>query len=431
MKKLLLLFAALCCMMVAKAANEVARVTQDGIKFTLLDDCTAVISGDGGQNATGAVVLPSTITYEGKDYTLTRIDNGAFRGNDDITSVTIPNTVTMIGYSSFEMCKKLTSITIPNSVSSIGDQAFHLCSSLQSVTIGAFVQSIGDRAFYECSISRMTFYPTKMPSLGYIAIPQHSDLKILCMDTHDYTDAMLSFVGEGGMLVVEIKGFGTDDIPKYYNSVIEAIDLAADRNGLSIEEKSAIEGYKTAISEGNEVAGNELAAHKFIALAGIRQAMPRDGLYEKEQAEVNEKMTSINNAGSLAALYTAQKGAFDCIELHVYKTSALAAIEEAMQGNTSSKFLQYFVKEQVDAIIGASDTGTIDSNWDTAVNKLKEVLDTYNTIKEEGRVAGKADAFGSLGTKQNGPAVKVTDKDDNEIILYAPKKVEYIKVKEN
>ena len=104
MKKLLLLFAALCCMMVAKAANEVARVTQDGIKYTLLDDCTAVISGDGGQNATGVVVLPSTITYEGKDYTLTRIDNGAFRGNDDITSVTIPNTVTLIGYSCFEMC---------------------------------------------------------------------------------------------------------------------------------------------------------------------------------------------------------------------------------------------------------------------------------------------------------------------------------------
>ena len=43
---------------------------------------------------------------------------------------------------------------------------------------------------------------------------------------------------------------------------------------------------------------------------------------------------------------------------------------------------------------------------------------------------GKADALGPLGTKQNGPAIIVTDKDDNEIILYAPKKVEYIKVNE-
>ena len=38
--------------------------------------------------------------------------------------------------------------------------------------------------------------------------------------------------------------------------------------------------------------------------------------------------------------------------------------------------------------------------------------------------------LGSMGTKQNGPALIVTDKDDNEIILYSPKSVEYIKVKE-
>ena len=43
---------------------------------------------------------------------------------------------------------------------------------------------------------------------------------------------------------------------------------------------------------------------------------------------------------------------------------------------------------------------------------------------------GKADAFGTLSEKQNGPAVIVTDKDDNEIILYSPKSVEYIKVNE-
>ena len=41
-----------------------------------------------------------------------------------------------------------------------------------------------------------------------------------------------------------------------------------------------------------------------------------------------------------------------------------------------------------------------------------------------------ASALGSLGTKQNGPALIVTDKDDNEIILYSPKSVEYIKVNE-
>ena len=49
---------------------------------------------------------------------------------------------------------------------------------------------------------------------------------------------------------------------------------------------------------------------------------------------------------------------------------------------------------------------------------------------QNGKAEGKTEALGALGTKPNGPAVKVTDKDDNEIILYSPKKVEYIKVKE-
>lgn len=39
-------------------------------------------------------------------------------------------------------------------------------------------------------------------------------------------------------------------------------------------------------------------------------------------------------------------------------------------------------------------------------------------------------AVGTIGTKQDGPALIVTDKDGKEIILYSPKKVEYIKVKD-
>ena len=44
-----------------------------------------------------------------------------------LTSVTIPNSVTSIGYSAFNGCTGLTSITIPNSVTSIGGFAFNKC----------------------------------------------------------------------------------------------------------------------------------------------------------------------------------------------------------------------------------------------------------------------------------------------------------------
>lgn len=50
-----------------------------------------------------------------------------------LTGITIPNSVTTIGYGAFQSCTGLTSITIPNSVTAIGYGAFWYCNSLTSV----------------------------------------------------------------------------------------------------------------------------------------------------------------------------------------------------------------------------------------------------------------------------------------------------------
>ena len=52
-----------------------------------------------------------------------------------LTSVTIPSSVTSIGWSAFSGCSGLTSVTIPSSVTSIGDSAFEGCSGLTSVYV--------------------------------------------------------------------------------------------------------------------------------------------------------------------------------------------------------------------------------------------------------------------------------------------------------
>lgn len=69
----------------------------------------------------------------------------------DISSVTIPNTVTSIGMNAFYGCKKLTSITIPDSVTSINANAFNWCTGLKSVTIPNSVTSIGSSTFMYCT----------------------------------------------------------------------------------------------------------------------------------------------------------------------------------------------------------------------------------------------------------------------------------------
>jgi len=47
-----------------------------------------------------------------------------------LASITIPNSVTIIGDKAFQQCRCLTSIIIPNNVTSIGKGAFDGCSSL-------------------------------------------------------------------------------------------------------------------------------------------------------------------------------------------------------------------------------------------------------------------------------------------------------------
>ena len=75
----------------------------------------------------GNVVIPESVTYNGKTYSVTSIGGSAFEKCSGLTSITIPNSVTSIGQWAFYGCSGLTSVTIPNSVTSIGVGAFQIC----------------------------------------------------------------------------------------------------------------------------------------------------------------------------------------------------------------------------------------------------------------------------------------------------------------
>jgi hypothetical protein len=86
-------------------------------------------------------------------YTLT--DETTFEdllsGCNDVTDVTIPDTVTSIGMQAFNSCDSLSSCTIGNGVTSIGDSAFRGCTSLTSINIPDSVTSIGNYIVSDCS----------------------------------------------------------------------------------------------------------------------------------------------------------------------------------------------------------------------------------------------------------------------------------------
>lgn len=71
-----------------------------------------------------------------------------YDGENLITNLEIPNSVTKIGSSAFTKCESLLSITIPNSVESIGYNAFSGCTNLTSITNLSFTpQAISSNTF--------------------------------------------------------------------------------------------------------------------------------------------------------------------------------------------------------------------------------------------------------------------------------------------
>ena len=93
-------------------------------------------------------VIPSEI--DGKK--ITRIDSYAFKNRTSLTSVTIPDGVTIIGAQAFNGCTALTDINIPDGVTRIGSYAFNECSALADIKIPDSVTAIGMGAFNDTAI---------------------------------------------------------------------------------------------------------------------------------------------------------------------------------------------------------------------------------------------------------------------------------------
>ena len=64
-----------------------------------------------GKSATGNVVIPAEVEYEGKKYPVCSIGMSSFKNNTAITSVNIPASVTYISHYAFSGCTNLVSIT--------------------------------------------------------------------------------------------------------------------------------------------------------------------------------------------------------------------------------------------------------------------------------------------------------------------------------
>ena len=184
----------------------------DGIYYDYLDNTakTVKVTYKGNyyysysNEYTGAVSIPSSVTYNSTTYSVTSIGWSAFRECTGLTSVTIPNSITSIGNYAFSGCSGLTEVNItdlsawckidfyssvsnplyyakklklngneikdlviPNDITEIKDYAFLGCTGLTEVTIPNSVISIDWSAFSECTGLTSVTIPNSVTSIGY------------------------------------------------------------------------------------------------------------------------------------------------------------------------------------------------------------------------------------------------------------------------
>ena len=135
----------------------------DGLNYKLDSETkTAILIPKTNGKYAGDIVVPGKIKgTDGAEYSVVTLGAECFSACYNLSSITIPSTVTVIGVRCFKECGSLTSIVISSSVTSLGYECFYGCSSLVSIIIPSSVTSLDWSCFWDCkSLTSITIPPS-------------------------------------------------------------------------------------------------------------------------------------------------------------------------------------------------------------------------------------------------------------------------------
>ena len=206
-----------------------AQVKIDGIYYNLNEEAkTAEVTkpqyGEDYSKYSGDIVIPASVTYEGKDYAVTSLGNSAFSAFYDITSIALPTSLRNIGNSAFANCNGLSALEIPNGVKIIGESAFFGCQYLTSIVIPNSVDSIGRGAFQYCRGLVSVKFGSGLKSVGRSLFTECTNLvSIEISNDNPYYDSR-----EGCNAIIEtctnklVAGCNTTIVPSSVKSISTA-----------------------------------------------------------------------------------------------------------------------------------------------------------------------------------------------------------------
>ena len=184
--------------------------------------------GEISQYDTAAYQL-TAVRAEIKDC-VTKIDKDAFFHFENLTGVTLTNSLIEIGREAFYACYGLIHVVIPNNVTSIGKLAFYTCRGLRDVTFGNSVTTIEASAFNLCEALTTITLPSSVTSLGDGAFNQCHDLRtVTCEATTPPTMGLAVFGDDKWLSYIyvpaeSVNAYKAADGWKDYASLIKPIN---------------------------------------------------------------------------------------------------------------------------------------------------------------------------------------------------------------
>lgn len=154
-------------------------IIRDNLSFEVLseEDKTAILVGFNDLHDT--LVIPSTISLNGQEYTVVAIKENTFSKCKELISVTIPTSIKTIGAAAFSYCSNLKKINLPPSLSEIEKEVFRECENLDSITFPAKLKKIGDGSFRDCKELQSLYIPDSVETIDGNAFDGCINLKEL------------------------------------------------------------------------------------------------------------------------------------------------------------------------------------------------------------------------------------------------------------
>ncbi len=158
--------------------GEIKEAVFDGLNYIYATGSKTAMVIPGDYSELTSVTIPACITVDGIDYKVTAVGGSTFNECYLINSVTINADLVSIGKNAFSKVN-MSELSLPGTLKIIGYQAFYACNSLKSLVVPNGVETIGNFAFVSCSNMEQLELPSTLTSIGISVVGYCSNLSVV------------------------------------------------------------------------------------------------------------------------------------------------------------------------------------------------------------------------------------------------------------